>query len=74
MFGRCAKGGEHPAEHPVQTARPLGQHLKRVPMRIPPDLRDPEDVLVRHGLMKEVAHRVDEDHSGRPPLQRLVQL
>ena len=45
-----------------------------MPTRVPHDPRDPEDVLVGHGLMKEVAHRVDEDHPGRPPLERLLQL
>src|SRR5689334_11894555 len=45
-----------------------------MPARELHDTCDLDDVIVGHVLMKQVAHRVYEDHSRRAPLEGLAQL
>ena len=61
-------------EHVPQPLGPLGQDLIGVPVRRPHHLDDGFDVIVRHVLMEEVAHRVDEDHLRCRPAERLGEL
>jgi hypothetical protein len=51
----------------------LGEDLKGVLLRRDHDLEDPTQVLDRDVFVEEVAHRVDEDRSGTPPPQRLLE-
>src|SRR5271166_1435096 len=57
--------------HPVVT---FGQNLERVPVRCPHDFANPGDVLGRHRLVEEIAHRIDEYPLWRAPFQRGFQL
>src|SRR5919106_5397724 len=45
-----------------------------MPVRELHHVNNGEDVLVRHILMKQVAHRIDEDHFRCMPAQRFSQL
>src|SRR3569623_221254 len=68
-----AAGRTDPAEpfqHPV---RPLREHLERVLWAGRHHAKDSGDVLVRHLLVEEVRHRVDEDALALPPAQRRAQ-
>ena len=40
------------------------QYLIRMPIRYHHDANDSDDVFVRNGILKKIAHRVDEDHFG----------
>jgi hypothetical protein len=53
--------------------RALGQNLERVPLGFPHDIEDRPDELQRDVFVKQVAHRVDKDHSGLRPTQGLLQ-
>ncbi len=66
--------------HPLKLARqqyshpcvPLGEDLENVPMGAPHDVAHISDEIGRNRLVKEVAHRVDEDFPRSPPVQRLL--
>ena len=51
-----------------------GRHLKRMPARRLHDLADLLDVFAENALVKEVAHRVDEDHARLAPEDRIAEL
>ncbi len=70
-FGCEAKAAGKQACH----ARvPLGEHLLRVPFSPDHDARNGFDVIVRHTILEEVAHGINEHHFGRHPAQRLCEL
>ena len=56
-----------------QTPIPLGKNLKTVPMRLLHNAKDRGDKVVRHILVKQVAHRVHKYGLWRPPTQWLLQ-
>ena len=56
-----------------QAPRSLGEHLVGVLRGVGHDLEDVADEVRRHLVVEEVAHRVDEDHPGRPPAPRDVE-
>src|SRR5437762_525745 len=47
----------------------LSQHLVRMPIGERHHLSNSEDVVVRYIFVKEIAHRIDEDHPGGAPFQ-----
>jgi class 3 adenylate cyclase len=49
----------------------LGEHLIDVPVGLFHAVEDAGYVVLRHGLMEEVAHRVDEDQPRLSPAERL---
>lgn len=51
----------------------LGQYLKDVPVGLLHCIEDLIDEYERHLLVKQVAHRVDENHPRAEPLERLLQ-
>src|SRR5438105_3119275 len=53
----------------AQSLRALGENLVRVPVRQLHDAYHAKNVFVRHVLVKEVAHAVDEHHSRFGPAQ-----
>jgi len=53
---------------------PLRQDLKDMPVRFRHDIEGSADVLVRHRLVKQIAHRVDEDLPRLPPAKRKIKL
>ena len=53
---------------------PLGENLKDVPVSPPRNVADARDVVGWNVLVKEVAHRIDEDLAGRAPADRLTEL
>ena len=60
-------------EHALHSGRPLGQHLEGVPVGPFHHATNSLDIVVRHILVKEVAHGVHEDHLRCLPPQRLRQ-
>src|SRR5438445_7865168 len=59
-------------EQVLEAVRPLGQNLIGVPVRRRHHAGDRDDVVIRHVLVKKVAHRVHENHPGRPPAKRVA--
>ena len=57
----------------AQAVASLGQDLKGMLRRVEHRIERARDELERHILMEQIAHRVDEDHSGTLPLQRCRQ-
>ena len=57
----------------TKTSGPLGEHLVGVPVSPQHHERNSLDVFVGNFLVKKVAHRVDEDHSGLLPPDWLQQ-
>src|SRR6185436_7399122 len=47
--------------------RTLRQHLKGVPLRGTHDGRHIADERIRNAILKQIAHRIDEDHSRSEP-------
>jgi len=76
-----------PICHPVPSGENLGHHpslalrasfgwedLKNVPVGPSHDIANACDVVGWNILVKEVAHRVDEDFPWASPMQRLIEL
>lgn len=57
-----------------QPPRALGQDLERMLGRLGHHAKDSLDIVERHVLVKEIAHRVDEHAAGLCPPERLFQL
>ena len=49
----------------------LGQDLKDMPVGLPHDSGDLQNVAIGNGLVEEIAHRIDEDLSGAFPAKGL---
>lgn len=63
----------HPAAVP-QSLVPFGEDLKNVPVGPSHGVANASDLVGWNVLVKEVAHRVDEDLPRAPPVQRLIEL
>ena len=71
------KIGHPPQLTPQQLAQslvPFGEDLKYVPVSPSHDVANARDVVGWNVLVKEVAHRVDEDLPRASPVQRLLEL
>ena len=53
---------------------PLREHLIGMPVCLIHDLCNPADVIIRNVFVEQIAHRIDEDHPGGPPAERLQEL
>jgi hypothetical protein len=60
-------------EQALKPVSAFREHLVSVPIRRRHHTRDRDDVVIRHVLVEKVAHRIDENHSGRSPTQRLAE-
>lgn len=69
--GGIGQGGLKQVTH---TSRPFGQDLIRMPVRRQHDINDFTNIIIRNIGQKQVAHGVDEDHTGARPKKRLAQL
>ena len=72
----CAGAGRAPVtviDEFLQERTALGQHLIDVPVRPFHRVEHGGDMRFRNVLVKKIAHRIDEDHTGPLPLKRLGQ-
>src|SRR5262245_53109550 len=60
-------------EKRLQTLRPFGQDLILMPVRAVHHLEGPLNVLKRHIVVKQIAHRIDEDALRLLPTERLTE-
>src|ERR1700757_2128467 len=61
-------------EQVSHTVGTLRENLKRMPVGCTHNLRNLDDVVIRHIFMEKIAHGVDKDQAGRLPLQGFLQL